>query len=88
MIAYYCSKQCQRWHWGKGEHKLFCLSPEERTLKAGEAAIAAEEEEEEEEEARTATATAVVAVKLAVAVTIVAIVSHGWNCNLLFIFPK
>ena len=59
LIAYYCSKQCQRRHWGEGEHKLFCLSPEERTLKEGEAAIAAEEEEE----ARTAAATATAAKK-------------------------
>ena len=59
LIAYYCSRQCQRRHWGEGEHKLFCLSPEERTLKEGEAAIAAEEEEE----ARTAAATATAAKK-------------------------
>eukprot|EP00613_Pedinella_sp_CCMP2098_P046210 CAMPEP_0171835742 /NCGR_PEP_ID=MMETSP0992-20121227/11165_1 /TAXON_ID=483369 /ORGANISM="non described non described, Strain CCMP2098" /LENGTH=256 /DNA_ID=CAMNT_0012451625 /DNA_START=227 /DNA_END=994 /DNA_ORIENTATION=+ len=38
-LAKYCSRSCQRHHWGKGEHKRFCLTPAERTTKgAAEAA--------------------------------------------------
>jgi len=32
-LAKYCSRSCQRHHWGKGEHKRFCLTPAERSTK-------------------------------------------------------
>jgi TPR repeat protein len=30
LLVSYCSKECQRLHWNKGGHKLFCISPEAR----------------------------------------------------------
>jgi hypothetical protein len=30
LLVSYCSKECQRLHWNKGGHKLFCISPQAR----------------------------------------------------------
>ena len=29
-LVQYCGKDCQTQHWGKGEHKLFCVSVDQR----------------------------------------------------------
>ena len=30
LLVSYCSKECQRFHWNKGGHKIFCISPAAR----------------------------------------------------------
>ena len=30
LLVSYCSKECQRFHWNKGGHKIFCISPQAR----------------------------------------------------------
>ena len=32
LLVFYCSEECQRYHWSAGEHKRFCLSPKDRNL--------------------------------------------------------
>ena len=34
LLVFYCSKECQRYHWSAGDHKRFCLSPKDRNLLA------------------------------------------------------
>jgi len=45
LLVSYCSKECQRLHWNKGGHKLFCISPQARkaSLFKKSESVAAEE---------------------------------------------